>query len=117
MTQPVNTLHIVVNPITTLPVVTSSHHYLAMRKLLTIFFLLLIPNVSAFANFEEAVNAYNLGDYATAMREWYALAKKGDAKAALAIANQLVSAPLRRVRRPMSPGWWPRSRRKPASRS
>ena len=34
----------------------------------------------AWAGFEEGVNAYKKGDYATALREWRPLAKQGDAR-------------------------------------
>ena len=37
-----------------------------------------IATSSAFAGFDEGVTAYKAGDYATAMKEWLPLAKKGD---------------------------------------
>jgi hypothetical protein len=42
------------------------------------FVCLVIP---AWADFEAGVDAYNRGDYATALREWRSLAERGNASA------------------------------------
>jgi len=49
-----------------------------------------ITTSSAFAGFDEGVTAYKAGDYATAMKEWLPLAKKGnpDAQRNLGIMYQ-----------------------------
>jgi uncharacterized protein len=48
---------------------------------LTIALLLGSAGVSWSADFEKGVSAYDVGDYATALREWTPLAEQGDAGA------------------------------------
>ncbi len=55
-----------------------------MRALWRVFALLLalaLPAHVLAADFEAGVEAYNRGDYATALKEWRPLAKRGDANA------------------------------------
>jgi uncharacterized protein len=48
---------------------------------LTIAVLLGSVGMSASADFQKGLTAYDRGDYATALREWYPLAEQGDADA------------------------------------
>ncbi len=52
-----------------------------MARLFLTLVLLLATPVPALAGFDEGLDAYHRGDYATALREWRPLAKQGDAKA------------------------------------
>ena len=56
-----------------------------MRKLLpillTIAVVLFNPIVVLSADFQKGLDAYEKGDYATALREWQPLAEQGDATA------------------------------------
>ena len=54
-------------------------------KHLTVFFVLLLfllgMNVAVGADFQKGADAYNKGDYATALKEWRPLAEQGQAGA------------------------------------
>ena len=54
-------------------------------KHLTVFFVLLLfllgMNVAVGADFQKGADAYNKGDYATALKEWRPLAEQGHAGA------------------------------------
>ncbi len=50
-----------------------------MKRLILV--LALLWPASLLADFQAGFDAYNRGDYATAYREWLALAEQGDAKA------------------------------------
>ena len=61
-----------------------------MRKLtatrcLTLAVLLGSVGVSAGADFQKGLTAYEIGDYATALREWKPLAEQGDVMESLLI--------------------------------
>jgi len=45
------------------------------------FILLIISNVALSADVQHGLDAYNKGDYKTAMKEWRPLAEQGDALA------------------------------------
>ena len=56
-----------------------------MRRLtatlcLTLVVLLFSPTEVWSANFQKGLDAYNRGDYATALREWKPLAEQGNAE-------------------------------------
>ena len=53
-----------------------------MKKLLLAFVIILFSltsNVVLSADYNKGWEAYNIGDYATALREWKPLAEQGDA--------------------------------------
>ena len=55
--------------------------------ILAILLSLLIPVQSWGADFRKGEEAYMIGDYATALREWTPLAEKGDLAAQFKLAN------------------------------
>ena len=57
-----------------------------MRKILTVLFTLLIAT-SAYADFSKGANAYNSGDYRTALKELLPYANEGDAEAQWALGS------------------------------
>ena len=55
-----------------------------MRALCSVFVLVLamvLPMPALSADFEAGLNAYDRGDYATALKEWRPLAEQGDVAA------------------------------------
>ncbi len=52
-----------------------------MKRTLATVFLYLLLATPAWAGFNEGLAAYKQGDYATALREWRPLAKRGHAEA------------------------------------
>ncbi len=52
-----------------------------MKRIISAVVLLVVLIEPAWAGFDEGMAAYNRGDYATALREWRALAEQGDANA------------------------------------
>ena len=59
------------------------HYTIILATLLS----LLIPVQSWGADFQKGFDAYNAGDYATALREWTPLAEQGDLAAQFELAN------------------------------
>ena len=51
------------------------------RLLVVILFLVLGPNLSLAQDLNKGYEAYKLGDYSTALKEWKPLAEQGDANA------------------------------------
>ena len=54
---------------------------------LTLVVLLFSPTEGWSADFEKGLDAYDSGDYATALREWKPLAEQGDAKSQYNMGN------------------------------
>ena len=60
----------------------SSYQTTPLLVFLTFFLFLTVPS---HADFQAGKNAYDRGDYETALKEWQPLAEQGDAKAQLFI--------------------------------
>ncbi len=55
-------------------------HHRTLTPLVFVLSLFIWP-ISAHADFQAGMDAYNQGDYATAFKEWRPLAEQGDAAA------------------------------------